>query len=270
MSLSIITTVLNNEEFIQDCVKSVKNQKRYKNYEHIIVDGGSKDNTIQILKRLKKNNKYLKIFKKKNFGIYQSINYGIKKSRYNHVALLHSDDFFKNDNVFVNIMNNFKSNPNLLSVHSNVEIVKRNNKKKIIRLFKSQTLKSEDFYKCLHPPHTSLFIKKKVFYKFGFYNTKFKIASDFELMLRVFGINKVYSKYINKTFVVMRSGGTSTKNILNILRSNFEVYKSFKINNIKVNIIFIFRKIITKFLQLRIIWNLLTKNNMYNKEIFIN
>ena len=72
-------------------------------------------------------------------------------------------------------------------------------------------------------------------------------------MLRFFGINKVYSKYINKTFVVMRSGGTSTKNILNILKSNFEVYKSFKINNKRVNILFIFRKILSKILQLRII-----------------
>ena len=150
-------------------------------------------------------------------------------------------------------MSNFKSNPNLLAVHSNVEIVKRNNKKKILRLFKSQNLKSEDFYKCIHPPHTSLFIKKKVFNKFGLFNTKLKIASDFELMLRFFGINKVYSKYINKTFVVMRSGGTSTKNILNILKSNFEVYKSFKINNKRVNILFIFRKILSKILQLRII-----------------
>ena len=165
-------------------------------------------------------------------------------------------------------MNNFRSDPKLLAVHSNVEIVKRNDKKKILRFFKSQKLKSEDLYECKHPPHTSLFIKKKVFCKFGLYNTKFKIASDFELMLRFFGINKVYSKYINKTFVVMRSGGTSTKNILNILKSNYEVYKSFKINNKRVNILFILRKILSKILQLRIIWNLLTRNNMYYKETY--
>ena len=122
--ISIITVVYNNEKYLEESILSL-HQQNYDNYEHIIVDGGSKDNTIKILEKLKKNNKYLRIFKKKNFGIYQSINYGIKKSRYNHVALLHSDDFFKNDNVLVNIMNNFKSNPNLLSVHSNVEIVKR-------------------------------------------------------------------------------------------------------------------------------------------------
>ena len=253
MSLSIITVVLNNEKFIEDCIKSVQSQKSYKDYEHIIIDGGSNDNTVKIVEKLRKKNKYLKIFKKKNFGIYQSINYGIKKSRFKYIALLHSDDFFKNDKVFFDVMNNFRSDPKLLAVHSNVEIVKRNDKKKILRFFKSQKLKSEDLYECKHPPHTSLFIKKKVFCKFGLYNTKFKIDSYFELMLRFFGINKVYSKYINKTFVVMRSGGTSTKNILNILKSNYEVYKSFKINNKRVNILFILRKILSKILQLRII-----------------
>ena len=67
MSLSIITVVLNNEKFIEDCIKSVQSQKSYKDYEHIIIDGGSNDNTIKILEKLRKKNKYLKIFKKKNF-----------------------------------------------------------------------------------------------------------------------------------------------------------------------------------------------------------
>ena len=131
-----------------------------------------------------------------------------------------------------------------------VVIVKRNNKKKIVRFFKSEQLKSEDYLSCKHPPHTSLFLSKKIFKKFGLYNVNLKIASDFEFMLRIYGINKIYSKYINKTFVVMRAGGTSNKDIINILISNYEVYKSFKINNIKVNIFFIFKKILSKFLQI--------------------
>ena len=69
-------------------------------------------------------------------------------------------------------------------------------------------------------------------------------------MLRIYGINKIYSKYINKTFVVMRAGGKSNKNIFNIILSNYEVYKSFKINNMKANIFLIFKKIFTKALQL--------------------
>lgn len=251
MSLSIITTVLNGEKFIKECVNSVKNQNFFGNYEHIIVDGGSEDNTIKILRSLKKKNKNLKIFKKKKIGIYEGINFGITKSKNKYIGLLHSDDYFKNDKVFKNILNEFKKDKSLLAIHSNVEIVKRNNTKNIIRLFKSKNLRSEDYLKCQHPPHTSLFIKRDVFKKFGFYNTNLDIASDFEFMLRVFGINGVFSKYINKTFVIMRSGGTSTKNINNIFKSNYEVYKSFKINKKSINLFFILKKFLSKILQIR-------------------
>ena len=68
-------------------------------------------------------------------------------------------------------------------------------------------------------------------------------------MLRIYGINQIYSKYINKTFIVMRAGGTSTRSIFNIIISNYEVYKSFKINNMKINIFYILKKIFTKILQ---------------------
>ena len=107
--------------------------------------------------------------------------------------------------------------------------------------------------KCKHPPHTSLFIQRSLFKKFGLYNDKLKIASDFELMLRFFGKNKVNLNYINKTFVVMRSGGTSTKSIINILYSNLEVLKSFQLNKIKINPFYILKKIITKIFQIKLI-----------------
>jgi len=131
MSLSIITTVLNDEKFIYDCGKSVKNQNITKNYEHIVIDGGSNDNTLKILKKLKKDNKYLKIFVKKDLGIYQGINFGIKKAKYNLIGLLHSDDFYKNNMVLSTVIKVFRSNLNLSAIYSNVEIVKRDNKKKL-------------------------------------------------------------------------------------------------------------------------------------------
>ena len=95
MSFSIITAVLNNERFILDCLKSLKKQKFNKINQHIIIDGGSTDNTIKIIKKFKKRNKYVKLFIKRKTSIYQAINFGSKANN-NYIALLHSDDFINN------------------------------------------------------------------------------------------------------------------------------------------------------------------------------
>ena len=254
MSFSIITTVLNDEKFILQCLKSVKEQKIKNKYiEHIIIDGGSTDKTISIIKKFKKNTKYIKFFLKKKSSIYQGINYGIKKSKNKIIGILNSDDFFQNEDALIDIKKTFNKNFNLSAVYSNVSIVNRFNETNEIRFFKSRKLKYTDFLKCEHPPHTSLFVKKKIFYKYGFYNENFRIASDFEFMIRIFGLNKVKTHHINRTLIVMRSGGTSNKSLFNIILSNYEVVKSFTVNRIKINWIFIFLKILRKINQLKFI-----------------
>ncbi len=252
MSFTIITTVLNNEKFILNCLQSVQKQKiNKKKIEHIIVDGGSVDNTINIIKKFKKKNKYIKFFYKKNSSIYEAINFAIKKSKKTYVGLLHSDDFFFDTNILDIVKDNFQTNKNIKVIYANVKLVSRFKKDKTVRYFRSKQLNQIDLLKCEHPPHTSLFVNKNVFKKYGNYNLKFKIASDFEFMLRILGVNRVKSKYINRTFVVMRSGGTSTKSLKNIIISNYEVFKSFKENKLKINLIHIIIKILRKILQLK-------------------
>ncbi len=253
MIFSIVTTVLNNEKFVLQCLNSFKNQNINKKLvEHIVIDGGSTDKTISIIKNFKKKNKSIKFFSKKS-SIYEGINYGIKKSKGKIIGILHSDDMYSNNNVLSFVKNQFDKNNQVDAIYSNIKIVKKNNKNKILRYFKSKQLNYEDYLKCDHPPHTSLFLRRKVFEKHGYYNKKFKIASDFEFMLRVLGINRLQSKYLDKTFIIMRSGGTSTESFKNILLSNYEVYQSFKKNNLKINIIYIFIKIFKKIFQLKLL-----------------
>ena len=111
----------------------------------------------------------------------------------------------------------------------------------------------DDYMKCKHPPHTSIFVKKEIYEKFGNFNEELKIASDFEFMLRVFGKNSIKTKFVDKTFVHMRSHGSSSRNLNNIILSNYEVIKSFKINNIKISYFQLMLKILSKIKQIRLI-----------------
>ena len=252
MSFSIITTVLNGEKYITDCIESVQKQKYFKNIEHIIIDGGSNDGTLSIIKKFQKNHTNIICLKKNNIGIYEGINIGLKLAKNDIVGILNSDDFYKDAEIFKNLESEFNKSQDVLAVHSNVMIFRRNNINKLYRNFNSREFFPEDFLRCDHPPHTSLFVKRDIYKKFGIFDERLKIASDFEFMLRVFGKNKIKTKYINQTFICMRSHGTSTKNLKNILISNIEVIKSFKLNNLKINYIYLFIKILKKIIQIKL------------------
>ena len=254
MTFSIITAVLNNERHILSCLKSLKNQSfNKKNIEHIIVDGGSTDNTLQIIKNFKKKNKYLKLFIKKKSSIYQAINFGIKKANNRIIGLLHSDDYFRDKNALKFINEVFKNNKKVDAVYSNITFVDRNNENIIKRIYNSRQLSHQDFLRGEHPPHTSLFLKKKIYNRYPAYSVSFKIASDFEFMLRIFGVYKVKAKYLNKNLLNMRDGGTSTKSIKNILISNIEALRVLKIHNVDYRIFFILLKILRKISQIKIL-----------------
>lgn len=253
MSFSIITTVLNGEKFIEHCINSVEKQNYAKNIEHIIVDGGSSDQTLKILKRLSITNKKLKIIEKKNINIYQGINIGIHQSKNEIIGILNSDDFYANEKVLYNVDSEFQNNKEVYAIHSNVIIFRRNNLNKIFRLYKSKNYLPDDYMKCKHPPHTSIFVKKEIYEKFGNFNEELKIASDFEFMLRVFGKNSIKTKFVDKTFVHMRSHGSSSRNLNNIILSNYEVIQSFKINNIKISYFQLMLKILSKIKQIKLI-----------------
>jgi len=147
MKFSIITTVLDNENFISGCLSSIQSQKIKKNeLEHIIIDGGSSDRTVEIIKKIKNKNKNknIRLFIKKRYSIYKAINFGIKKSKNNYIGILHSDDFYFNNNVLSFVKKQFDKNKNIDAIYSNIKIVKRNDSDKILRYFKSKQLNYKD------------------------------------------------------------------------------------------------------------------------------
>ena len=209
MKFSIITTVLDNEKFISGCLSSIQSQKIKKNeLEHIIIDGGSSDRTVEIIKKIKNKNKNIRLFIKKRYSIYKAINFGIKKSKNNYIGILHSDDFYFNNNVLSFVKKQFDKNKNIDAIYSNIKIVKRNDSDKILRYFKSKQLN----YKDLNVITTSQVFFGKVFLKNMEIIMKNSKLHQISIHVRMLALN-ISNRNILIKHLIMRSGGTSTQSI---------------------------------------------------------
>ncbi|CUU80149.1 sugar transferase [Campylobacter hyointestinalis subsp. hyointestinalis] len=245
MKISIITVVYNNEKTIRYAIDSVLNQN-YKDIEYIIVDGGSTDNTIEIIQGYK--DRINKFISEPDQGIYDAMNKGIKLASGDIVGILNSDDFYKTKDILQIIVDKF-ANEDIDCLYGNLEYVDSSDIQKTIRYWKSKPYVEGLFSKGWHPAHPTFFCKKQCYDTYGLFNTDLQIAADYELMLRFLEKYKLKSLYVNKIFVKMRLGGVSNKSIMNIIKSNLESYRAWKINNLKVNPFILILKLLSKISQ---------------------
>ncbi len=213
MKISIITPVLNAVDTIEDCIKSVQTQT-YKNLEHIIIDGGSTDGTLEKIKKL--FNDKMKVVSEPDEGIYDALNKGIKLATGEIIGILHANDFYPNDRVLEMVAEVFL-NYDVDSCYGDLVYVDKWDTSKIIRYWRSGYYKHGMFRWGWHPPHPTFFVKKQVYEKYGLYNTSFKIAGDYELMLRFLEKYKISTYYIPSILVNMRIGGKSNQSLKNII-----------------------------------------------------
>lgn len=223
MKISIITATFNSGKFIESCIKSILKQN-YKKFEIIIIDGLSTDSTIKKIKTLLYKNNNIKIFSEKDLGIYHALNKGIEKANGDIIGFVHSDDLLYNKNVLSNIIDVFK-NSNIDGVYGDLQYVEKQNTNKVIRYWKSKDFKPNLINKGWTPPHPTLYLRKKVYEKHGFFDLNYKISSDYDFMTKIFMDNTFNFKYIPKVITKMRVGGISNKNIKNVLIKSFEDYK---------------------------------------------
>lgn len=223
MKISIITATFNSGKFIESCIKSILKQN-YKKFEIIIIDGLSTDSTIKKIKTLLDKHNNIKIFSEKDLGIYHALNKGIEKANGDIIGFVHSDDLLYNKNVLSNIIDVFK-NSNIDGVYGDLQYVEKQNTNKVIRYWKSKDFKPNLINKGWTPPHPTLYLRKKVYEKHGFFDLNYKISSDYDFMTKIFMDNTFNFKYIPKVITKMRVGGISNKNIKNVLIKSFEDYK---------------------------------------------
>ena len=245
MKLSIITPTLNSDKSIAYTLNSVFKQT-FKNVEHIIVDGGSTDNTLDIVKKHKIKQK---IIIKKKSSIYEAINIGIKNSTGDYVLILNSDDILNSPQIIKKIISKIKKTKAKI-IFGDVCYHDDFDYRKIIRYYNSKNFRPWMMYFGLMPPHTGAVIHRDIYAKYKLYDPKFKIAGDFEFFLRLFLIKKAKFITLKSCVTRMRTGGVSGRNIFSHITSSKEIVSSFKKNKIKCLSILIYLRFIAKVHQL--------------------
>ena len=227
LKVSLITISYNSSKTIYNTLKSVEKQSS-KNVENIIVDGRSTDNTLKICYSFPHIDK---IISEPDEGVYDAFNKGIESAKGDIIGFLNSDDVYYEEDSLNYIVKNFDSETDC--VFGNLQYV--NLKGEIVRNWNSRNFRKGDFKKAWMPAHPTFYCRKYIYEKYGAYNPKYKIAGDFELMLRVLEKNSIKSKFIDRILVKMLSGGISNRGINSKMQILKEEFEAFKENSIKVN-----------------------------------
>jgi glycosyltransferase len=247
--VSIITAVKNNKEFIEDAIKSVLGQT-YPNIEYIVIDGSSTDGTFDIIKKYQ--SKISKCISEPDNGIFDALNKGIKNSTGDIICFLHSDDILANDKVIEKIAHWFIST-NADVVYSDLVYVSKKNINKVIRYWKAGKFSAKSLKFGWMPPHPAMFVKRSLYDKYGLFDIGLKIASDYDIILRLLKNSPDTIFYTQEVFVKMRLGGKSNRSFKNIMLKSKEDYRALRNNGFSSPAFTLFFKNVRKLNQFLIV-----------------
>ena len=230
MKVSIITATFNSEKTILDTLKSLE-QQTYKNIEYIVVDGASSDKTIELIR--KNCTRITKVVCEPDQGIYDALNKGIIASTGDVIGFLHSDDLFASNSAVESIVTKFKST-GCDAVYGDLKYVAYDDTSKIIRLWKSGEYNLSRITSGWMPPHPTFFMKREFYEKYGVFDLSFKIAADYDSLLRYIWINKISLAYLPEVITLMRVGGASNRSLKNIFQKTNEDIRALSKNKIPV------------------------------------
>lgn len=232
--ISIITVVYNGEKYLEETIQSVINQS-YNNIEYIIIDGGSTDGTLDIIKKYEDYIDYW--ISEKDYGLYHAMNKGIEASRGEIIGMINSDDYYFKD-AFANVVGSYQNN----SLDECIFCGDIMHGDILVKGWRQNNIKIGAF-----APHPSMFVPKKIYDKIGVYKLQYKIASDYDFMYRAFNVFKLTPIYLPQKIAFFRPGGLASQHIFRSyteemlvkLDNGEELYKALGIYLLKLTKYFI-------------------------------
>jgi len=228
LKISVITAVYNRVGFIGQAVKSVQAQT-WANVEHVVIDGASNDGTLQFLQSCLGDKAIL--VSERDMGIYDALNKGLARATGDIVGVMHSDDFFADDRVLESVASAF-ADPEVDLVYGDLDYVAKDDTSRTIRRWKSGEYHRSKLAWGWMPPHPTLYLRRSVIERFGGFDTSFRIAADYDAILRYFGRGQARAVYIPRVLVKMRVGGESNRSLPKIFLKTREDYKALRRNGI--------------------------------------
>ena len=247
MKISIVTATFNSGATLHDTLESVLRQS-YTDYEVLIIDGGSTDNTRQIVEEyIPKFDGRLVWHTGKDKGLYDAMNKGITRATGDVVGILNSDDFYADSEVLRKIAEGCDG---VEAVYGDLDFVDAADTSKVVRQWRGSQHKPGAFLKGWHPAHPTFYARRACYDRLGGFDISFDVSADFELMLRFLEAGHLSNRYVPHTFVKMRMGGESTGSIGKIIQGNKNVLRAFRKNGFGVPRFYLVRRLAPKALNL--------------------
>lgn len=244
LRISIITVTYNSSQTIRDTLESVKAQK-YADVEHIIIDGASTDNTLDIVRSYEHVSKYIS---ERDMGLYDAMNKGVQLATGDVIGILNSDDVYAHEDVLSHVAQMFQ-NEKTDTLYGDLDFVAPNDLNKVVRSWRSGKFSRTNFQFGWMPPHPTFFVRREVYEQTGLFNLSLRSAADYELMLRILFKHQYKTSYLKEVLVKMRVGGMSNGSWRKRLKANFEDRMAWEMNNLRPYFFTLYLKPIRKVFQ---------------------
>lgn len=229
MKISIVTVAYNSGATIETTLSSVEAQA-YSHLEYIVVDGGSTDNTLSLVERYP--SLVTKLISEPDQGIYDAMNKGVSQASGDIIGILNSDDFYAHPGVLNEVATVFLENPTVDVVLGDVDFVVDGDLKKTIRTYRAGCFKPWMFRFGMMPPHPAVFVRRSAYERVGLYKLGYRIAADFDFLVRLLMIDGASYHVANRHWVRMRTGGASTAGWRSNMVSTREMLRSLRENKV--------------------------------------